>query len=149
MQSRYLQKSGWFSILLLEYDTDHLIRDARNDHAAFELVVSGAAFAIREQLYLPRAISLFIAEYLTNEKIRPKRTGGTKEDVDFNWTVRLAMRELIKAGIKPTRNESTPEENVKCGIDIIREVLDDLGIKRSRSYDALRKIWERTESKYL
>ena len=86
---------------------------------------------------------------ILNEKIRPKRTGGTKEDFDFNWTVRLAMRELIKAGIKPTRNEGTPEENVKCGIDIIREVLEDLGVKRSRSYDSLRKLWERTEDKYL
>lgn len=135
--------------LLMEYNTEHLIRDAQNDHAAFELVVTGAAFAIREQLYLPRAISLFIADYLTNEKIRPKRTGGTKQDIDFNWTVRLAMRELIQSGIQPTRNDTTPEENVKCGIDIIREVLSELGIKRSRSYDSLRKLWERTEDKYL
>ena len=135
--------------LLMECDTEHLIRDANNYHVAFELVVTGAAFAIRKQLYLPRAISLFIADYLTNEKIRPKRTGGTKEDFDFNWSVRLAMHELIKSGIKPTRNESTPEDNEKCGLDIIRQVLSDLGIKRSQSYDSLRKIWERTEDKYL
>ena len=135
--------------LMIELDTEHLIADAKTDHETFELVLKGAAFAIREKLHLPREISLFIADYLMNEKIRPKRTGGTKEDFDFNWTVRLAMRELIKAGIKPTRNEGTPEENVKCGIDIIREVLEDLGVTRSRSYDSLRKLWERTEDKYL
>ena len=135
--------------LLMEYDTDQLIRDARNYHAAFELVLTGAAFAIREQSYLPRAISLFIADYLTDEKMRPKRTGGTKEDFDLKWTLHLAMHELKKSGIKPFRNESTPEDNEICGLDIIRQVLSELGIQRSRSYDSLRKLWERTEDKYL
>ena len=134
--------------LMIELDTDHLISDAKTNHETFELVLKGTAFAIREKLYLPRAISLFIAKYLMDEITRPKQKGGTKEDFDFKWTVHLAMQELIKSGIKPYRNESTPE-NEKCGLDIIRDVLSELGIKRSRSYDSLRKLWERTEDKYL
>ena len=134
--------------LMIEFDAETLIADAREENSPFQLLLLGAAYALRNKLDLPAKIRLFIAEYLEDPSIRPKRRGGTKEDFNFNWTVRVAMAQLTKSGIKPTRNEATLEEDSECGLDIIRCMMRELGINRSISYEAIRKIWERTNKRY-
>ena len=111
--------------LLTEGDAKSFTEDALRDDRIFDLFISGMAYALRNELSIPEAARLLLANYLENPSMSPPKIGGRNPDDNFDWTLGFALNELKMDGINPTRNEATDPE--KCGIDIILDILEQLG----------------------
>ena len=134
--------------LLISPARQTLLQKARSDYEAFELVKSGAQFALRHRIVLPDDVNAFIADLMESDFSHPPKPRGKKEDFDFNWTLRLALWELSKSGHPPTRNDERTKTSSPCGIDIVLDVLDELNMGHDRDYQGVKKIWTRGNKKF-
>ena len=134
--------------LLISPAGQELLEKAQSDHAAFQLVKTGAQFALRHNKELPANVNAFIADMMDSSFRSPTKPRGKKEDIDFYWTLRLALCKLSECGYRPTRNDERTKSSSPCGIDIVLEVLHELNMGQDRDYQSLKKIWIRGNKKY-
>ncbi|MDC3003399.1 hypothetical protein OAZ20_04870 [Paracoccaceae bacterium] len=133
--------------LLTEGDAKSFTEDALWDDRIFDLFISGMAYALRNELSIPEAARLLLANYLENPSIRPPKTGGRNSDDNFDWTLGFALNDLRKVGINPTKNEATDPEK-KCGIDIILDILEQLGERKDHTHESIRRRYQRAKKKF-
>ena len=133
---------------LLLADPDLLIEKARISAESFEMLSKGLAHALINDLTIPKSAKIFIAEYLINPKARPPMKVGKRSDKDFNMTLRLALINLNEAGIPPSRNDATDPDHNETGIDIILEILNELGELGDRDHENLQRLYFRIIKRY-
>ena len=132
--------------LLTEGDAKAFTQEALRDERIFDLFISGMTYALRNELFIPEAARLLLANYLENPSIRPSKKGGRNPDYYFNLTLRLALITLKEDGINPTKNEATDPEK-ECGIDIVLAILEELGERKDHNYESIRRRYQRTMKK--
>ena len=121
-----------------------MLEKAQSDHAAFQLVKTGAQFALRHSKELPANVNAFIADMMDSSFRSPTKPRG-KEDIDFYWTLRLALCKLSECGYRPTRNDERTKSSSPCGIDIVLEVLHELNMGQDRDYQSLKNMDQRQQ----
>ena len=132
--------------LLTEGDAKSFTQEALRDERIFDLFISGMTYALRNELFIPEAARLLLANYLENPSIRPPKRGGRNPDENFDWTLGFALNDLKKDGINPTKNEATDPEK-KCGIDIVLDILDQLGERKGHTHESIRRRYQRAKKK--
>lgn len=133
--------------LLTEGDAKSFTEDALRDDRIFDLFISGMAYALRNELSIPEAARLLLANYLENPSIRPPKIGGRNPDDNFDWALGFALNELKMDGINPTRNEATDPEK-ECGIDIVLDILEQLGERKDHTHESIRRRYQRAKKKF-
>ena len=133
--------------LVTEGDAKSFTENALWDDRIFDLFISGMAYALRNELSIPEAARLLLANYLENPSIRPPKKGGRNPDDNFDWTLGFALNELKKDGIDPTRNEATDPEK-KCGIDIVLDILEQLGERKGHTHESIRRRYQRAKKRF-
>lgn len=134
--------------LLTEVDPLPLLNDARTNPKAFELFHQGMIHALQNNLQIPIPAQQLLAEYLQNPKISPKRKRGPKSDFEFNWCLRVSLLKLEREGIAPTRNPATDPDKVKCGIDVVLDVLCEFDQSNEYTYENLAKRYFETLKRF-
>ena len=112
---------------ILRAEPDLLVEKARTDIEYFKMLSEALAHSLMNNLDIPQSAKTFMADYLLNPKIKPPMKSGRPGNADFNKTLRLALCALKDAGIPPSRNDSFYLGGDKIGVDIIVEILEDLG----------------------
>ena len=112
---------------ILRAEPDLLVEKARTDIEYFKMLSEALAHSLMNNLDIPQSAKTFMADYLLNPKIKPPMKSGRPGNDDFNKTLRLALCALKDAGIPPSRNDSFYLGGDKIGVDIIVEILEDLG----------------------
>ena len=124
---------------IMEVSPDNLIADAQHSHEWFEKLMGAIAYADLRGHDVPAAARALDAQHKLDSKLKPMNLGGRPKDMKFATCLRVAMLECMRAGIQPTKNE-TSGSNIICAADIVWDVLFELELAESFSDKII--IWQ-------
>ena len=128
---------------IMEVSPDNLIADAQHSHEWFEKLMGAIAYADLRGHDVPAAARALDAQHKLDSKLKPMNLGGRPKDMKFATCLRVAMLECMRAGIQPTKNE-TSGSNIICAADIVWDVLFELELAEDyKDSFAIMRAWSR------
>jgi hypothetical protein len=128
---------------IMEVSPDNLIADAQHSHEWFEKLMGAIAYADLRGHDVPAAARALDAQHKLDSKSKPMNLGGRPKDMKFATCLRVAMLECMRAGIQPTKNE-TSGSNIICAADIVWDVLFELELADDFvDSSAIMRAWSR------
>ena len=128
---------------IMEVSPDNLIADAQHSHEWFEKLMGAIAYADLRGHDVPAAARTLDAQHKLDSKLKPMNLGGRPKDMKFATCLRVAMLECMRAGIQPTKNE-TSGSNIICAADIVWDVLFELELAEDyKDSFAIMRAWSR------
>ena len=128
---------------ILEISPDSLIADAQHSHEWFEKLMEAIAYADLHGHDVPAAARALDAQHKLDSKSKPMNLGGRPKDMKFATCLRVAMLECMRAGIQPTKNE-TSGSNIICAADIVWDVLFELELADDyKDSSVIMRAWSR------
>ena len=128
---------------IMEVSPDNLIVDAQHSHEWFGKLMGAIAYADLRGHDVPAAARALDAQHKLDSKLKPMNLGGRPKDMKFATCLRVAMLECMRAGIQPTKNE-TSGSNIICAADIVWDVLFELELAEDyKDSFAIMRAWSR------
>ncbi len=119
-------------------EPDQIIKDARRDPDAFDVLRFGAAQQISTGQTLPVQISLWIADFLLGKIERPAATAGRHKSVGLHHQAFSLVEMLVQCGFTATRNDASSHRNSAC--DLVAEAMAQHD-RKPNSYSGVRSIY--------
>ena len=128
---------------IMEVSPDNLIVDAQHSHEWFGKLMGAIAYADLRGHDVPAAARALDAQHKLDSKLKPMNLGGRPKDMKFATCLRVAMLECMRAGIQPTKNE-TSGNHVVCAADIVYDILFELELAEDyKDSFAIMRAWSR------
>lgn len=149
----YEERYGWFPVKIEIPDeppvtVEDLIRRSESEPLAYDALGMLAADLLSECRTVPNELTQWLVSVLRKERERPPTPRGHRKPSPHqtywrNFYIWSAVRNLVEAGMKPSRNaESAPES----ASDAVAEALRRLGMTPA-SYSSVFNIWSRYENR--
>ena len=133
---------------ILDHAPDSFVARAEISHEYFELLLEAIAHADLNGLNVPAKARELDARFKLDPDVKPRNKGGRPKDMKLATSIRVAILECMRAGIKPTKNIIAPSNTI-CAADIVWDIMFELDLAENyKDSFAIMQAWTREIKRY-